>query len=337
MYNRKLQRFVQSDQPQYSDARHRGHAVGGEHQLFRWGTLTTSNFNISLGGTWSLAGAAAFNVGTSTVTFSGPGATVDSGGFSFTNLTKSGSSTLSVLNNQLTVTGTLTTSTATDIVDMGIQNFNLGALSNTGTIALDGIQLTQTITAMDTAKGTVNYYGTSTGTIALLLHTFYNLSISGGGLRVFSLNYLATFVNNLLTITSGSTLTMGTFAGAGPNTVILTVGTAPTSGNLAVTGTLDCTGVAPTSTTGGAYLIMVDGTTTINTGGDIKTGNNTLYLGDGNGLGGSLVMAGGTLDFSGATNTANTTIGTAQSAGPGQSMPAARAPSCLRATSICPA
>lgn len=44
---------------------------GGSISFSGGGTLTTSNFNISLGGTWSLAGAAAFNVGTSTVTFSG--------------------------------------------------------------------------------------------------------------------------------------------------------------------------------------------------------------------------------------------------------------------------
>ena len=187
--------------------------AGGSIQ-FSLGTLTTNNFDISLGGNWSFAGATAFNVGTSTVTFSGPGAqTVDTGGFPFASLTKSGSSTLSVLNNQLTVTGTLTTSTATDVVDMGTQNFNQEPCQIRERLPTGWNPATQTITAMDTAKGTVNYYGTLAGTIPLLLHTFYNLTISGGGPRVFSLNYLATFVNNLLTITSGQYVDNGNLCG----------------------------------------------------------------------------------------------------------------------------
>ena len=118
-----------------------------------------------------------------------------------------------------------------------------------------------------------------------------------------------------LQINQGGSLTLSA-SGTGNETQMLTV-----NGNLVVgtaagtsAATLDCTGVTGYTTQGNIYLVLVTGNTTINTLGTIKTGDNTLQL---SGAAGSLTLAGGTLDFSGAANTGTTTIGVGSIGGSG--------------------
>ena len=79
----------------------------------------SGNFTITMDGNWSNTGGT-FTSGTGTVVFTGTVAqSVNPGASSFRNLTKQGAFTLSLLTNDLTVTGTLTIAVGGGTVDVG--------------------------------------------------------------------------------------------------------------------------------------------------------------------------------------------------------------------------
>ncbi|MHC4105616.1 MAG: beta strand repeat-containing protein, partial [Planctomycetota bacterium] len=165
------------------------------------GTFDAGAWAINISGNWSVTAGAVFNAGTGTITFngSGPQALV-SGGSSFNNITKQGNSRLSVSTNDLSILGTLIISGSSDIVSLTDRNFSIGTIVNNGTLELDGTQLTQSITTMDTDSGLVLYNGAAGG--SLYLSNFYDLMISRST-KTFFLNS-AIDVNGDLFIDAGS-------------------------------------------------------------------------------------------------------------------------------------
>ncbi len=169
-------------------------------------SLATGGNAITIAGDWTNSGT--FTAGGNTVTFDGAAAqALNSGGSSFANLTYSGTPTLTVTGNALTVTGTLTIGDGVT-VDMTSQNFTVATLVNGtappgGVLSLDGTQVTQSITVMDIDSGLVLYDGTS-GNGTVRITSFFDLSFNDGGLgRTFTLNG-ATTVARDATITSGT-------------------------------------------------------------------------------------------------------------------------------------
>jgi hypothetical protein len=205
------------------------------------GTLSAGTYTITVGGNWSVASGASFNSGTGNVIFNGTtDQALESGGSSFNNLTKQGGSRLTVLTNSVNITGNLNISGASDIIDMGSLGFTLGALTNNGTLELDGNQSIQSITTMDTDSGMVIYKGSSGGTVRLT--EFYNIKINRNA-RTFTLNSDID-VNGSLTIEAGTLkannntiMLAGNWANSGsftPGTGTLvfdTTGTSVISGN----------------------------------------------------------------------------------------------------------
>jgi hypothetical protein len=173
------------------------------------GSLDDGGRTITLYGNAAVTGAGTFTAAGSFVFAAAVNQTVNPGSSSFQNLTKQGGSTLTLLVNDLTVTGTLTIAAAADIVDVGSLNFTIAALTNNGVLELDGTQATQTITSMDIDTGIVRYKGASGGTITLgdgvsATLDFFNLSVSSAG-NTFELTK-DTLVHGSLTISAGSTL-----------------------------------------------------------------------------------------------------------------------------------
>ena len=179
--------------------------LGGALRVY--GTLTipagttlddSGNYTITMDGNWSNTGGT-FTSGTGTVVFTGTAAqSVNPGASSFRNLTKQGAFTLSLLTNDLAVTGTLTIAVGGGTVDVGNLNFTIATLTNNGIFRLQGTQATQAVTTMTMVAGTVQYYdGAVDGTIGLA--TFYSLQILGPA-RTFTL---------------GQDITVGPAAGTG--------------------------------------------------------------------------------------------------------------------------
>jgi fibronectin-binding autotransporter adhesin len=160
----------------------------------------SGNFTITIDGNWSNTGGT-FTSGTGTVVFAGAvNQTVNPGTSSFNNLTKQGGSRLSLLANDLIVTGTLSVALAADTVDMTNRSFTIGILDNNGTLELDGTQTTQVITTMDIDTGRVLYNGAGGGTI--FLPTFFSLEISSAT-QTFALDLPITINGNLI-LTAGT-------------------------------------------------------------------------------------------------------------------------------------
>ena len=254
------------------------------------GTTTFGGSLVLYDGTISSPG----NIGTFTANgglarFNGGGTRTEYvNGASFANLTILGGTTLQAVNNSggganaFNVTGTLTTSTASDVMDVTTQAFTIAAMSNTGTLAIDGTQTTQTA-VVDTAKGIVNYYGTIAGTRTVMLTSFYNLTISGTG-QTFTLGGATTVANNL-TITGG-TYSMGTVAGGGANDPLLV----SITGSLSIAnGALDCSGRTGYTTSATLPMVSVAGSTTLSGGATFTTGDNSQQL---SGAAGSLTFSG---------------------------------------------
>jgi fibronectin-binding autotransporter adhesin len=143
------------------------------------GTLdaSLSGFGITVGANWTNGGA--FTARSGTVTFnSASNQSVNPGLSPFNNVTKSGGSTLGVSTNTLRVTGALTESAASDVVDVGGLDFIIGTLANTGTFRLNGAQTTQSIGSIG-FTGNVQYYGAG-GNIRINV-PFNSLEIAGSG------------------------------------------------------------------------------------------------------------------------------------------------------------
>ncbi|KPJ87378.1 MAG: hypothetical protein AMS17_08715, partial [Spirochaetes bacterium DG_61] len=236
------------------------------------GTLSAGSFSVTVSGDWSVSSGAVFDGGTGTVIFSsGFEQSLESGGSSFNNLTKQGGSRLIITTNSLTVTGTLAISSASDTVDMSNLGFSIGTLLNNGTLELDGTQVTQSISSMDTDSGLVFYNGASGGTVRLT--EFYNLEISRNA-RTFTLSN-AVDINGDLSITAGTLKTNSntiTAAGdwnnsgnftAGSGTVVFdTTGLSTISGN-AVFYNLSCTTAGKTMRFSAGSTQSVGGTFTM--------------------------------------------------------------------------
>ncbi len=144
------------------------------------GTLTSGASTFTIEGSWD--NNSVFTADVSTVTFNNAAAgtmTVDSGGSSFNNLTKSGDGTLQMTGSALTATSTLTVSSGTTF-SIGGLNLTAGTLSNDGTFLLNGDE-TVSIANMDTDSGTVEYRGTGNYSSLAVGNNYYSLSISGIG------------------------------------------------------------------------------------------------------------------------------------------------------------
>lgn len=165
------------------------------------GTLTDMGFDINLAGNW--INAASYE-GTGTVTFDGSASqTITTGGSDddqdFQNLTISNSSAnVEVITNSIQVGGTLTINNGA-VFDANAQDTEIGTLSNTGTLLLNGSEIL-TITNMDTDSGLVKYDGVG-GYIGLTGgDSYYDLEFAGNN---FTLNS-ALDVNGDLSISSGT-------------------------------------------------------------------------------------------------------------------------------------
>lgn len=196
------------------------------------GTLDTkasSNFGVSVGGTWSRSGT--FTVRSATLTLTGTSTFSDT--MSFYNLTINGSGQTVTLGAALTTSNNLTVSTGT--LDVSASNYGVsvgGTWSRSGTFT--------------PRSGTLTLTGTSTFSDTM---SFYNLTINGST-KTVTLGATLTLTGNL-TITAGTlnlngnTLTLpvsNTFSNTGTlqlqNTETLTNFTNDTdSGTVTYTGT----------------------------------------------------------------------------------------------------
>lgn len=166
-------------------------------------TLTITDRNLNGAGDVDLSGLDTFDVGNSTVDFTGAAAdqNLDPGGMSFNNLTKSGGNGRQlVLQSPLTVDATLRIA-GNNVVNMGAFDFSVQTLDNEGVLALTGTQAAQDITTMDSASGMVRYYD-GTGDGAVRLDDFFNLRIDGAG-RTFTLDADKT-VNGFVDVNAGT-------------------------------------------------------------------------------------------------------------------------------------
>jgi len=136
------------------------------------GTLTAPNGLFTVSGDW-IKSDGIFTPGTGAVTFDGGGTqTLDSGGSSFANLSHTGSSTLQLLTNDLTTTGTLTSSAGT---------FNANGLAVTAgglTIVSGGTYVAGSGKQRFDGGLTVSGTGTFTGSTGIV--DVANITISGG-------------------------------------------------------------------------------------------------------------------------------------------------------------
>ncbi len=169
----------------------------------------SGNHTVRVDGDWSNTGGT-FTAGTSEVIFGGGVAqALTPGGSSFRDLTVQGGSTVSVATNALTVTGVLRIAAAGDTIDMTDRNFTVATLDSNGVLALDGTQVTQTVTTMDIDSGTVRYEGAAGGTIRLWDGAaanleFFDLAVSSAG-NTFVLNR-NTLVHGSVSIAATTTL-----------------------------------------------------------------------------------------------------------------------------------
>ncbi len=249
-------------------------------------TLTKGGaVSLSIGGNVTIAAGATFDT-TIAITMTGAVTTLSSTP-TIGNLTVAGGASVT-LNSPINLAGT-----GGLIINGSLDANSTGSYS----IALAGSWNSSAGTFIAEA-GTVTFNVGAAQTVNSV-SAFNNVVVSGTNTLTVSTNPLAIGAN--LTVNSGATLNLGTATGTGPiATPVMTVG-----GSLSVTGTLTAAGIAYTNTGGTAYAFTVGGSTTINTGGLITTGNNTILL---TGAASGLIFAGGTLDFSGAANSSNTTI-----------------------------
>ncbi|GEM_PF-2628266 len=176
--------------------------------------VSTSNYGVAVGGNWVNNGT--FTERSGTVTFDGTGTqTLDSGGTGaskrFNNIVCSGSGTLQIITNDVTLNGDLTVLSGTlDPNGRVITGNGTNTLIVTGTILVDAAVFAGSYASFETrtfnAGSTVNYSRSGAQTIDNTL-TYSNLTTSGSGTKTLG---GAIAVNNNLTIGAGTTLDVST-------------------------------------------------------------------------------------------------------------------------------
>ena len=195
----------------------------------------------------TLPASGTFTATSGTVVFSGTGSQTEYvNGASFVNLTVQGGMTLQAVNNSagganaLNVTGTLTISTTSDLMDALGQNFTITTLAGSGILALNDTQATQTVSSGVATGGTIRYEGSSGGTIHWT--AFSNIEIKATAGTTFTTSGNTTTANNCNVL-----LTSGNLQLAAGNS--LTLGASGSPGNLVFQGgTLDLSLLANIST-----------------------------------------------------------------------------------------
>ena len=182
------------------------------------GTIVTNNTSaapLPSGNNWGAAGTVQFAV-------TGGGQTIPSG--TYNNLTASNSSANTAAGGNLTVNGTLTTTSGGTLsLSTFAMNGTLSTITNNGTIATANTSAAPLTTGKNWgAAGTVSYIAGS-GSQTVMQGTYNNLTLantSGTNTASGSIN-----VGNTLTTSSGGTLDMATFALGGALTTVSHSGT----------------------------------------------------------------------------------------------------------------
>jgi hypothetical protein len=198
------------------------------------GTLVVGAHAITVGGNYThsaVTGIYTANAGT-TITFDGTGAqTFISGGATYKNIVNANTIGSVAIGGFLTVGETFTNTGTFDLVSHALTV--TGAVSNTGTIKLNGQQTVTLTSGNDVDSGTWEYYGDGTGTSTT--HTikdfgttdYYNLTFND----VSASNSDTFQIGSTLTVAGSLTATDGTFNASTSPVVIsgnLTIGAAGT-------------------------------------------------------------------------------------------------------------
>ncbi len=224
----------------------------------------------------------------------------------------------------LTVAGNLSVGNAGGILDLGANALSVvGAVSNNGTILLDGTQTVTLSSGNDTDSGTWNYDGAGGGTVRSFGATdYYNLIVSGTG--TFSADGAVTMAGAFSVTNAGGEIDLQSFDFSVASTVsnngtIRLDGTQTvtlSSGNDTYSGTWNYDGAGGgTVRSFGAtdyYNLIVSGTGTFAANGDLSIAGNlevqagaTLSMGTN-----ALLVTGTTNAVAGAVGTIMSTSGT---------------------------
>ncbi len=262
------------------------------------GTLTAPSGTFTITGTWAQSGGT-FTPGTNTVTFdksTGTTQTLNSGGSSFYNIVHSGTVSLQLLTNALTVTHSFTNSAGT--FDLNGLNWTMtgATLSNAGTVQLQGIE---TITGLtqDTTQGTWKYVGRN------IVET---ITLADFGATDYAALTIADNNSNRATFQLGSDLTItGAFA-VSPATFNANGQTATIAGVTSVTGGSTYSASTATQTfTGG---LTVAGGTFTGSSGNVAAGDVTLSTGILTAPSGSFTVSGDWIRSSGTFTVGTGTV-----------------------------
>lgn len=265
--------------------------VDGNFTISNNATLSSSNYQMNIGGNWSVGSSGTFTSGTGTVVFDGSmsqsidaastDAAHDFQGVTISNI----SSSVEVISGGLDIDGTFTIGSGSELKAGGF-TLNAGTLVNNGTLIFLGNE-ESVIGTMDVDSGTVKYLGTTgTNSRTNLVggDAYYNLLFDAGD-DSFTID-AELDVNGSLTLTSG-TLALGSYG-------------ADIAGNFTRGGTF--TAGTSTVTFSGSGTHTVAGTTTFYN--LTKTGSGTLSL-----TAGQTFTISGTFTSTGTGSALNSTSG----------------------------
>jgi hypothetical protein len=238
-------------------------------------TLTLpGNFGIT-GGTFTTSGTVVFN-GSGTQTF-------NPGSGSFVNITHSGSGTLQLVTNNLTVTGALTNSAGT--FDLNGRNLSVtGAVSNTSTIRRIGSETVTLSSGNDVDSGTWLYvgdgdFGLDTYTLTDFGATdYFNLTI-----QISDFTDVVQSVSSAKVIAGAFTVTSGTYNANGNTTTVTGLTTVNGGTYSASTNTQTFNGgltITSGSYSGGSGTTDINGNMTFSGGSWTATSGNTFLSGN---------------------------------------------------------
>ncbi|MCX5698061.1 MAG: DUF2341 domain-containing protein [Candidatus Omnitrophica bacterium] len=276
-------------------------AVNGNVDIAAGATLTATTATMTIAGDFANAATGVFTHSSGTVTFTGAGKTLNSGGDSFNTVNIVGSSaaaTISLLTNALTCDGTLTVGStggtyADSLTTAGNSLSGTTAVKKNALLTIQGGESLPANPTLDAAS-TVTYTGNgdSSATIYDIQDWSYgHLTINSTDTLLVQDTFRPKTTATTVAVAGNFTLTNGIFT---------TLDSGAASRNLTVTGNVQIDGGTLTCN---ASTVDVNGAVTISGGTLTATSGTMTVYGDWTQTDGTFTHSSGTVEFDGAAQT----------------------------------